>query len=214
MLCLQSCRLRSLLMQQCLVLLFYWLRWILDFLAIGQIRSHQRPGISQSPIESLSQVLIQLGGFFFVQWHKNLISLYLYWHISVLITLILERWCQKKLFKKPGSCPWLPPGPGAGVGSAVLPQMWSVGFFGRIRVCPFASWPSDWPSRQWCWIMWGAELKPHRTHFIQGCETSDQTWAAGTDTRRSNIPVAMRGVHFHRLSFKLALGNVFLMFQI
>lgn len=118
-----ACRLWYSLVQQCLVLLFYlcrckvWLGWILDFLAIGQMRSHQGPGISQSAYwESETSFDFY---FFFIKT-VNSISLYLYWHILVPITLILKRWCQKQLFKKPGSWPWLSLGPGAGIGSAIL----------------------------------------------------------------------------------------------
>jgi len=66
MVCLQSCELRSPLMQQCLILLFYWLRWILDFLAIGQIRSHQRPGLSQSAYWESEPSFDSVGWVFFL----------------------------------------------------------------------------------------------------------------------------------------------------
>lgn len=152
-----------------------------DFPAVGWIRPHQRPGISPSvPVESLIPV------FFLVQWSKSLqphlcclmLEQAKKWHLwshfkplgALLVSVrdkfqygsfwswkcVANRNCSKKAGESVCSCPQ-----DTRLASA-LPFSLSCDLRGLsvgLGFVPFVSWPFDWPGCQWCWTVWGAELR-------------------------------------------------------
>lgn len=78
----------------------------------------------------------------------------------------------------------------------------------ELGFVPFVSWPFDWPCCWWCWIVWGIEPTSHKDIKLL---TKPMLLA---QTRRSNIPVAIRDGHFHKDFLTVCSGSIFLMSQL
>lgn len=135
--------------------------------------------------------------------------------ISTWIVLILEMWCQQKLFKKAGDpvcgCPW-----DTGLASA-LPFSLRCDLQGLsegLGFVPFVSWPFDLPGCRWCWTVWGAELTPTKPTSHKDIKLLTKAMLLA-QTEEEAIFQLQWEVYISAKSFlKIHTGCIFLMSQV
>lgn len=147
------------------------------------------PYSGSSKINDISEVISNPWARYWYQWEANF-NMDRFDPGNVMPTEIVQKSWR--------SCLWLSLGHRASISSAILPQVWFAGSFWRTGICTFcflAFWLARLPVVLNCVGSW---TNTHQTHFTQGHQTSDQSHVAGPDRGGSNIPVAMRGVHFRK----------------